>query len=219
MKKSDMIPGQACQLSPGTETAQYVLSRTLKNSPVNEGRLRGILISHKKWLLDEDGGERADLQGANLRRADLRRADLQRANLQRADLRRADLQRADLQGANLRRADLRRADLRGADLRGADLRRADLRRADLQGANLQGANLRGADLQGANLDYSSFPLWCGLFGVKVDTRLFAQISYHLCRMDVPEELVQYQDALRDIAKQFHRFDECYGLPEPKEVPA
>jgi len=42
MKKSDMNPGQACQLSPGTETAQYVLSRTLKNSPANEGRLRGI---------------------------------------------------------------------------------------------------------------------------------------------------------------------------------
>jgi len=98
-------------------------------------------------------------------------------------------------------ANLREADLREANLRGANLQRANLRRADLQ----------GADLREADLDFSALPLWCGLFGVKVDTRLFAQISYHLCRMDVPEELVQYQDALRDIAKQFHRFEECGGF--------
>jgi len=53
MKKSDMNPGQACQLSPGTETAQYVLSRTLKNSPANEDLLRGIpaLPRHKLPLV------------------------------------------------------------------------------------------------------------------------------------------------------------------------
>ena len=53
MKKSDMIPGHACQLSPGTETAQYVWSRTLKNSPANEDRLRGIpaLPRHKLPLV------------------------------------------------------------------------------------------------------------------------------------------------------------------------
>jgi hypothetical protein len=122
---------------------------------------------------------------------------------QRADLQGANLRRADLQGANLRRADLRRADLQGAELQGADL----------QGANLRRANLQGADLQGANLDFSALPLWCGLLEIKCDQRLFAQVAYHLCRMDVPDELMRYQDALREIACKFHRFDECGGLPE------
>ena len=82
-------------------------------------KLKEILERHRKWLNDEDGGERADLRGANL------------------------------YGANLCGADLRGADLRGANLRGANLREADLYGANLCGANLCGANLRGAYLRGA----------------------------------------------------------------------
>ena len=73
--------------------------------------IKGILELHKKWLNREEGGKRANLQGA-----DLQGADLWGANLQGADL-----QGADLQGANLREADLRKADLQGANLREADL--------------------------------------------------------------------------------------------------
>ncbi len=127
-----------------------------------------------------------------------------------------DGQRADLQGADLREANLQGADLREANLRWANLRRADLRGANLRRADLQGADLRGADLQGANLDFSALPLWCGLFDLKCDQRMFAQVAYHLCRMDVPDELHVYQDALRDIARKFHRFDECGGLPDREE---
>ena len=72
---------------------------------MNAEQLREILTAHTQWL-DGNGGERADLQGANLRRADLQDANLVGANLR---------------GANLRGADLRRADLRGADLQDADL--------------------------------------------------------------------------------------------------
>lgn len=36
--------------------------------------IKEILDKHKKWLLGEDGSERADLCGANLRGADLRGA-------------------------------------------------------------------------------------------------------------------------------------------------
>ena len=97
--------------------------------------LQEILDKHKKWLNDEDGGERADLSGANLRSADL----------SGADLRRADLSGANLSGANLRGADLRSANLSGANLRSADLSGANLRSADLSGAYLSGANLRGAE--------------------------------------------------------------------------
>ena len=89
--------------------------------------LNEILEKHLKWLNDENGGERADLCGA----------DLRGANLYRADLRGADLRGADLSGADLRGATLYRADLRGANLSGADLYRADLYRADLRGAEIE----------------------------------------------------------------------------------
>ena len=112
--------------------------------------------------------------------------------------------------------DGQRADLRWADLREANLRGADLQGADLRWANLRGANLQWADLRWADLDFSALPLWCGLFDLKCDQRMFAQVAYHLCRMDVPDELHVYQDALRDIARKFHRFDECGGLPDREE---
>jgi len=119
--------------------------------------LQEILKSHKKWLQDARGGERADLRGADLRGADLCDADLCYAYLSDADLR-----GANLSGANLRDADLRDAYLSGADLSGADLcdadlcyaylRDANLRDANLRDANLCGANLRDADLRGAKLE-------------------------------------------------------------------
>ena len=82
-------------------------------------KLKEILERHRKWLNDEDGGERANLRGVNLRGADLREANLRGADLRGADLREANLRGADLRGDNLRGADLRGANLRGADLRGA----------------------------------------------------------------------------------------------------
>ena len=83
---------------------------------MEENQLKNILKRHQKWIIDEPGGERADLRGADLRGADLREANLREANLWEADLR-----EADLRGANLWEADLREADLRGAYLREADL--------------------------------------------------------------------------------------------------
>ena len=64
-------------------------------------KLQEIIESHGKWLRNEDGGQRANLQDANLRGANLRGANLQGANLQDANLQDADLQRANLRGANL----------------------------------------------------------------------------------------------------------------------
>ena len=120
-----------------------------KDITINGEQLSEILASHKRWLMDKEGSQRADLRGAYLQRADLRGADLQGAYLQGAYLQGAKLQRADLRGAYLQRADLQRAKLQDADLRGAYLQRADLQGADLQGADLEGADLRDADLEGA----------------------------------------------------------------------
>ena len=100
-----------------------------------------VLEKHAKWLRGEDGGECANLYGA----------DLRGANLYDAKLRGADLRDANLRGANLHGADLRDANLHGADLRDADLRGANLRGANLYDANLYDANLRGANLRDATL--------------------------------------------------------------------
>ena len=113
--------------------------------------VKDILEKHKKWLNEEDGGERANLRGADLCGANLRGANLRDANLRGANLSDANLRGADLCGANLRGADLCGANLRGANLRGADLCGANLSDANLSDANLRGADLRDADLCGANL--------------------------------------------------------------------
>ena len=61
---------------------------------MDKDKLKEVLDLHKKWLAGEEGGELADLQGADLREADLRGADLQRADLREASLRGADLRMA-----------------------------------------------------------------------------------------------------------------------------
>jgi hypothetical protein len=123
---------------------------------ITPDQIPGILERHAKWLRKEEGGELANLQGANLQYASLQDANLRGANLQDANLRGANLQYASLQDANLRGAKLRHANLQDANLQGANLqyanlRGAKLRHASLQDANLQDANLQYAKLQGANL--------------------------------------------------------------------
>ena len=109
---------------------------------MTQEEFNAILENHKKWL-EGNGGERANLKGADLRDADLCGANLCGANLYGADLCGADLRDADLRGA-----DLRGADLYGANLCDANLCDANLCDADLRGANLRDADLRGADLRG-----------------------------------------------------------------------
>ena len=95
-----------------------------------------------------------------------------------------------------------------ANLSGVNLREADLRGADLRGVNLRGADLQGADLQEANLDFSSWPLWCGSRGVRVDARIFRQLAMHLCCVEVDdEECRAAQSALIPLAKKCHRANE------------
>ncbi|MCB2251814.1 pentapeptide repeat-containing protein, partial [Pseudomonas chlororaphis] len=53
--------------------------------------LAEILSKHRAWLCDEEGGERADLGGANLRGANLGDANLGDANLRGANLGDANL--------------------------------------------------------------------------------------------------------------------------------
>lgn len=48
--------------------------------------IKDVLERHKKWLDDDEDGQRADLRDANLWSADLRDANLQGADLRGADL-------------------------------------------------------------------------------------------------------------------------------------
>jgi hypothetical protein len=130
-----------------------------------------IIEKHQKWLNNDMGGERAELNNANLDGvdlsyndlsnaimcgagliyADLRNTNLSDVDLSYADMCHADLRNANLSYANLSGADLIFADLRHTDMTCADLGYANLSGADLSGANLSGANLSFADLSGANL--------------------------------------------------------------------
>ena len=100
--------------------------------------LKKIIEKHEKWLKDQEGGERANLCGA-------------------------DLRGANLCGANLRGANLCDANLRGANLCDANLRVANLCCADLRGANLCDANLYDAEnipfIQMSCPDSGSFTAW------------------------------------------------------------
>lgn len=125
---------------------------------ISDTELKAIIYKHAKWTRGEDGGERADLCGADLCGASLRNADLCNANLRNANLYGADLRNANLYGANLRNADLCDADLCDADLRGADLCGADLCGADLNGANLNGA--KNVDEVKWNMHTIFYPLQC-----------------------------------------------------------
>lgn len=86
-------------------------------------------------------------------------------------------------------------------------------RANLWEANLRRANLHRANLCGADLDFSCWPLWCGSLDVKVDKRIAAQLAYHFCRLicDDPE-VKAAQEAIKDLANQFHRVTECGRIP-------
>lgn len=133
---------------------------------MDKNEIQEILEQHQLWLND-NGGERANLQGADLRYIDLSKANLRGANLYSAwldgsdlnfadlsyaNLRDADLHNVNLCGANLHEAELLRTDLSGADLGRANLCYADLSYANLYNTNLLDANLHGAVLQGAILD-------------------------------------------------------------------
>lgn len=190
---------------------------------ITQEKLKEILEKHKKWLLGEDGGERADLsymdlscmnlKNENLECANLEGAVLQGANLEGAVLQAANLEGAVLQAACFRDANLEDARLPDADLRGAKLRYADLRNADLQGADLNTADLRDADLAGADIDYSCLPLWCGSLSAHFDDRQLRQIAYHLVKAglhskNASPETKRELAKLIDFANEFHRADEC-----------
>ena len=120
-----------------------------------------------------------------------------KVNLRGADMRWADMREANMIGANMRGADMSWADMRGADMREANMIGADMRWADMREANMIEADMRGADM-----DFSCWPLSCKSTSVVADDRLFAQLFFHLTRLDVSQcsgGARESMDALRSMA--------------------
>ena len=172
--------------------------------------IKNVLAEHAKWLKG-DGGERANLEGANLKGASL--VD---ANLRGASLVDAELEGAILKGASLVDANLEGANLEGASLVDAILVDAKLVDAKLDDADLRGADLRGASLEGADLDFSCWPLWCGSLKVKVDKRIAVQLLYHAISVmqgvdDTECRRVSHLKSVVALCNKFHRIPEVERL--------
>lgn len=105
----------------------------------------GQCTPEKCGIVDDDGGYRIDLLGANFKNAILPKVLLANSRLMNADLRAASLPEAILSGSNLLGADLRGASLKNAHLTGVFLGGADLRGAILSEADLSGAIFRAPD--------------------------------------------------------------------------
>ena len=116
-------------------------------------KLDKILENHKLWLNGE-GGECANLRGADLRYANLYNIDLRCANLNSADLNSADLRCANLRGTNLSGANLNSANLSGASLYNANLSGASLYNANLYSSNLNNANLNNVKTNMYTIGYN-----------------------------------------------------------------
>lgn len=110
---------------------------------MTKNELNKILENHKLWLNGE-GGECANLRGADLNSADLNSADLRCANLRGASL----------SGANLNSANLSGASLYNANLRGANLYNANLYSSNLNNANLNNANLNNVKTNMYTIGYN-----------------------------------------------------------------
>ena len=155
---------------------------------MDAAKLKEILEKHLRWIKGENGGERANLSGA-----DLSGADLYGANLSGAALSGADLSGANLSGANLSGANLSGANLSGADLSRANLYGADLSGANLSGADLSRANLYGADLSGAKSVASAknlfYPICCPEYGAFIAWKKARLRNGHECivKLEISED--------------------------------
>lgn len=74
--------------------------------------------------------------------------------------------------------------------------------------NLLKADLEGVQLMETPFDLSTFPLWCGSFGMKPDDRLVAQLIYHVMRFGT--------DNMSDAVKK--QLAEIRGMPIAKIFP-
>ena len=163
---------------------------------MTQKELDKIIYKHQLWLIDEKGGERANLCYK------------------------------DISNLNMSHCDLSGAKMRGATLLHCDMEYCDLRDCDMRGSliiycNMICCDIRGADMEGANIDYSCLPLWCGSLTAHFDDRQLRQIAYHLVKAGLnsknASEETKYELAkLIDFANGFRRARECGMIKHMEE---
>ena len=188
--------------------------------------LKTILALHKKWLNEEEGGERADLHGADLDHVCLDNVDFRNANLREVSFRNAVITNSDFRGADLYEADFRFAFLQDSDFSAANLKDADftcanLCNADFFNADLMGSDLKEANIKGVDFDYACLPLWCGSLNAHFDDKQLKQIAYHLVKAGLQSKNASYETKeelkkLIPFANGFHRAEDCGLIKENDE---
>lgn len=188
--------------------------------------LKNILALHEKWLNEEEGGERADLHGADLDHICLDNVDFRNANLREVSFRDAVITNSDFRGADLYEADFRFAFLQGSDFSAANLKDADftcanLCNADFFNADLMGSDLKEANIKGVDFDYACLPLWCGSLNAHFDDKQLKQIAYHLVKAGLQSKNASYETKeelkkLIPFANGFHRAEDCGLIKENDE---
>ena len=159
-----------------------------KGRKPTQEQLNSILDVHWKWVFSEEGGQRADLEGANLSHCNLQEIFLSGACFRSAKLRGADFRRAVLCGTDLRDAKLQFADLRDADLSYADLRGADISDAKLDGAILHHADLNGLTNSSENIVQI---ISLGYADLPSDIRYFVDRNIVQCEYGVERSLEDF----------------------------
>lgn len=104
-------------------------------------KMKAILVSHNRWLNDEEGACRADLSYVN-------------TSIAFAGLKSSceySMRGVNFLGATLKHCNFTRLDLRNCNFAGADLQWANFTNCNLKGANFRNANLDGTFFNGANL--------------------------------------------------------------------
>jgi uncharacterized protein YjbI with pentapeptide repeats len=161
-------------------------------------------------VLKEVNFNGADLSSAYFENVSFERSSFRGANLTSSTFKECNCSFADFGDANLTRANCSGSNFCMANLRCTNLYRTIFRNGNLNSVDLNDAetfltDFREADLTNANLDFSSLPLWCGSFDMKVDAKIMRQIAYHFCRLKCDDrESIDMQNALLDFANKFHR---------------
>lgn len=143
----------------------------------------------------------------NFDHMNLENADFSGMGLENADFSSANLYRASFRSSRLRNANFSNANLGESDFSHAFLVKANFSNAYLYHTNLIGANLEQANLVGVRFDYSSFPLWCGSFDMKVDDRLIFQLIAHITRLNISSCSRDTKKVVKSLDKWKNKFCE------------
>lgn len=149
--------------------------------------LNEIIEKHRKWLVGDPTGERANLRGVDLSGTSIIGVSLAYACLAGATIAQATIRGTNLMGATLMGSDLSGTIIRNTNLRGTNLRGAILRGTRLIGVNARDADLQGAYLMGATIEKGKrwyVPMTCPDTGAFIGWKIAGGL---IVKLQIPED--------------------------------